>query len=65
MATVNDILKIAKAEIGVKESPANSNDVKYNTWYYKKSVQGAYPWCAVFVSWVFAQADSSLIKKSA
>lgn len=66
MATVNDILKIAKAEIGVKESPANSNNVKYNTWYYGKSVQGtAYPWCAVFLSWIFAQVDSSLIKKSA
>lgn len=66
MATVNDILKIAKAEIGVKESPANSNNVKYNTWYYGKSVQGtAYPWCAAFISWVFSQVDSSLIKKSA
>lgn len=66
MATVNDILKIAKAEIGVKESPANSNNVKYNTWYYGKTVQGsAYPWCAVFVSWLFSQVDSSLIKKSA
>lgn len=66
MATANDILKIAQAEIGVKESPANSNNVKYNTWYYGKSVNGsAYPWCAVFVSWLFAQVDSSLIKKSA
>ena len=65
MATVNDILKIAKAEIGVKESPANSNNVKYNTWYYGKSVNGsAYPWCAAFVSWVFSQVDSTLIKKS-
>ena len=65
MATVNDILKIAKAEIGVKESPANSNNVKYNTWYYGKSVNGsAYPWCAAFVSWVFSQVDSTLTKKS-
>ena len=65
MATVNDILKIAKAEIGVKESPANSNNVKYNTWYYGKSVNGsAYPLCAAFVSWVFSQVDSTLIKKS-
>ena len=65
MATVDDILKIAKAEIGVKESPANSNNVKYNTWYYGKSVNGsAYPWCAAFVSWVFSQVDSTLIKKS-
>lgn len=66
MATAKDILKIAQAEIGVKESPANSNNVKYNTWYYGKSVNGSkYPWCAVWVSYVFAQVDSSLIKKSA
>lgn len=66
MATAQDILKIAQAEIGTKESPANSNNVKYNTWYYGKSVNGsAYPWCATFVSWVFGQIDPSLIKKSA
>ena len=65
MATAKDILKIAQAEIGVKESPANSNNVKYNTWYYGKVVNGsAYPWCAAFVSWVFSQVDPSLIKKS-
>lgn len=66
MATAQDILKIAQAEIGTKESPANSNNVKYNTWYYGKSVSGSsYPWCAAFVSWVFSKADPSLIKKSA
>lgn len=66
MATAQDILKIAQAEIGTKESPANSNNVKYNTWYYGKAVSGsAYPWCAVFVSWVFSQSNPILIKKSA
>lgn len=59
MATVNDILKTAIAEIGTKENPANSNKVKYNTWYYGKSVSGsAYPWCVVFVMWVFDQAGA-------
>lgn len=49
-----DLINIAKAEIGTKEIPAGSNNVKYNTWYYGKSVSGAaYPWCAVFVSWCF------------
>lgn len=66
MATAQDILKIAQAEIGTKESPTNSNNVKYNTWYYGKAVSGsAYPWCAAFVSWIFSQIDPSLIKKSA
>lgn len=50
MATANDLIKIAQKEIGVKESPANSNCVKYNTEYYGKKVVGlAFPWCAVFV----------------
>lgn len=62
--TANDIIKIAQSEIGTKESPSNSNNVKYNTWYYGKAVSGsAYPWCAVFVSWLFK--STSLIKKTA
>ena len=53
MPSVNDILKIARAEIGTKESPSGSNKVKYNTWYYGREVSGsAYPWCAAFTSWV-------------
>lgn len=46
-------IALATAQIGTKESPANSNNVKYNTWYYGHTVSGAqYAWCAVFVSWV-------------
>jgi len=55
-------MAVAKAlsEAGTKESPANSNNVKYNTWYYGKAVTGsAYPWCAVFVSWVLSSAGGS------
>ena len=33
MRTCNEILSVAKAEIGTKESPANSNKVKYAEWY--------------------------------
>ena len=58
--TAEKILKIAKAEIGVREQPKNSNNVKYNTEYYGKPVSGgAYPWCCVFVWWVFKQAGAS------
>ena len=50
------LLNLAKNEIGEKEYPPNSNNVKYNTWYYGHPVSGpAYPWCAVFVSWLFNQ----------
>ena len=53
------IINIAKREIGTSEKPANSNKVKYNTWYYGKTVSGsAYPWCAVFLSWVFGEAGA-------
>lgn len=46
-------IKLASSQIGTKESPAGSNNVKYNTWYYGHPVNGAnYSWCAVFVSWV-------------
>lgn len=59
MARASDVVRIAAAEVGVTESPANSNCVKYNYWYYGRWVSGAaYPWCAAFVSWVLAQAGA-------
>lgn len=59
MPTANDVLKVARAEIGTKEIP--SNNVKYNTWYYGKVVSGsAYPWCMAFVQWVFNEAGMKL-----
>ena len=61
MATVSELLDIARRQIGVKESPPKSNNVRYNTWYYGREVSGsAYPWCAVFVAWVFDQAKVKL-----
>ena len=56
------VLKIAGREIGVKESPANSNNVKYNTWFYGRAVKGsAYPWCMAFVQWCFHEAGTPLL----
>lgn len=55
-----NVLQMAISQIGIKESPANSNRVKYNTWYYGKTVSGsAYPWCAVFIAWCFAKAGKA------
>ena len=34
MATAEKILEIARSQIGTRESPANSDNVKYNTVYY-------------------------------
>jgi len=52
--TAKSIIAKAQKEVGTAEFPANSNNVKYNTWFYGHEVSGAsYPWCAVFVSWLF------------
>ena len=61
MATVKQVLEIARKELGTMESPANSNNVKYNTWFYGRKVSGSsYPWCMAFVQWIFAQAGKKL-----
>ena len=54
------ILDIANNELGTKEYPPNSNNVKYNTWYYKHPVYDSkkYPWCAVFISYIFDTLES-------
>ncbi|MCI2057776.1 MAG: CHAP domain-containing protein [Oscillibacter sp.] len=60
------VLAAAAGEIGVKESPPGSNRVKYNDDYYGRPVSGAaYPWCMVFVWWVFARAGLPLPVKTA
>ena len=63
MATAKEILAVARKEIGVKESPANSNNVKYNTAYYGQEVWdgragGKFPWCMVFQWWLFREAGA-------
>lgn len=57
--TVNQILALAKKQVGVVESPRNSNNVKYNTWYYGRKVSGeAYSWCCVFINWLFHELNA-------
>ena len=56
MATVQELLDIARGELGYKETPANSNRTKYGAWY---GLDGQ-PWCVMFVEWVFAQAGVKL-----
>lgn len=59
--TVNDVLTVARNEIGVKESPANSNNVKYNTWFWGREVSGSeWAWCMAFVQWCFNKAGKAL-----
>lgn len=52
--TVHQLVEAAKAEVGVKETPAGSNNVKYNTAYYGREVNGRqFSWCLVFIWWLF------------
>ena len=61
MSLREDIIAAATAEIGVKESPPDSNKVKYNTWIYGKEVQGsAYAWCGAFVSYCYFKAGATI-----
>lgn len=50
------IVEIAEKEIGVEESPKNSNKTKYGTWFGFSGVA----WCGIFVSWCYAQAGKPL-----
>lgn len=47
-------LEKARTQIGVKESPAGSNQVKYTNWY---GMIG--PWCAMFVTWCYETEGDS------
>ena len=51
-------LEIAKQYIGVKEMPANSNEVMFSHWY---GIIG--PWCAMFVTYCYSQAGAKHFKK--
>ena len=62
MARASDLLAIARAELGVREAPAGSNCVKYNTAYYGREVHDTatetYAWCMVFIWWLFRRAGA-------
>jgi hypothetical protein len=52
----SDIVRIAAGEIGVEESPKNSNKTKYGKWANYNGV----PWCGLFVSWCYEKAGFPL-----
>ncbi len=56
------VLDIARKYFNVTEMPPSSNNVIFNTEYYGKAVQGkAYPWCAVFLWYIFKEAGASAL----
>ena len=58
MASVKEVLKIARNQIGVCESPANSNRTKYGKDY---GWNGTF-WCAIFAWWCGWMADGKKTK---
>ncbi|MBQ6499194.1 MAG: CHAP domain-containing protein [Ruminococcus sp.] len=52
--TVQEILSLARRQTGTYATDVKR--CKYNTWYYGYEASGSgYDWCAVFISWLFAQ----------
>jgi hypothetical protein len=63
MTKTDKIIEIATGEIGIKENPPNSNNVKYNDWIYNRPTSGPnFPWCGAFVSWCYAMAGFPIKK---
>lgn len=61
----SDILEGARRELGTSEI-GNTNQVKYNDWYYGRHVAGdAYPWCMAYVQYIFATYGEALPYKTA
>ena len=50
------VIEIARKEIGVSESPINSNITKYGKWFGFDGVA----WCGIFVSWCYDKAGVNL-----
>ena len=66
VATARDLIDIALAQLGTKESPAGSNNVRYNTAYYGREVYDGlwdtkFPWCVTLLWWCFREAGASAL----
>lgn len=62
--TVQQILDLARSQIGTLETPPGSNRIKYNDWYVREGYGEAKwylnaQWCAIFVSWLYAQLGAA------
>lgn len=55
---MEDLIEIARKEVGTKEKPANTNKSKYGKWFGFDGVA----WCGMFVSWVYYTAGIPLGK---
>lgn len=60
MGTVNELLEVARNEIGYTENPPKSNITKYGEWIGLN----AQPWCMSWVQWVCNRANVRLPVKT-
>lgn len=60
MGTLNELLSIARKEIGYTENPPKSNMTKYGKWM---GLNG-YAWCLSYIQWVCNQAKVRLPAKT-
>jgi CHAP domain len=59
--SAGEVIGLARKQLGIGESPADSNRNKFTAWYGV-----ATPWCAIFVSWLFETVGAEgLVKKAA
>lgn len=77
MPTIDDIINLALSQVGMTENPPYTNNVIYNSIFYGHPVMDGvalnglpdpnakYPWCAVFIWWIYSQFDPCLVKKTA
>ena len=53
---INQVLKIAKSQIGVREATGNNDGRQVEAYLAYTGNKKGEPWCASFVSWVFGKA---------
>ena len=54
---IDELITLAKTQIGVAEVPPGSNSVLYNRVYYGNDTRQ--PWCVVFIWWLFNELGIS------
>src|SRR5207247_270691 len=57
VTTAQQVLDVARGQIGYREEPPGSNVTKYGAWF---GVNPA-PWCSMFVSWVMNTAGAGAL----
>ncbi|MDR6783329.1 hypothetical protein ABIE26_000183 [Pedobacter africanus] len=56
----DDVLRIARAEIGVREASGNNDGKRIEDYLATVGLPKGQPYCAAFISWVFKEAGYAL-----